>query len=302
MSETTTKSKTVSYSQFSLYANCPRRWKLDYLDGLRKFEQNINMCFGTSMHTTVQDYVKCLLTETVKKADQMDLNGLLKETMYTEYRQSLAKNGNNHFSTPQELSEFYQDGVAILDYFRKHRAEFFNSKHHELVGIEQPLRVDLINNVVFVGFIDVIIKDTRDNTYIIYDLKTSTAGWNKYQKADITKTAQLILYKEFYAKQFNVDPDAISVEYIIVRRKISEDYEFKPKRIQTFSPASGKPSRNKVGKLFMDFVQNCFTETGEYNGEREYPAIQSSGCNYCPYKTNEDLCAKKQRLKKEKDE
>jgi len=291
------KVKTVSYSQFSLYANCPRRWKLDYLDNLRVYTQSINTIFGSAMHSVVQDYIQCLLTETVKKADEMNLYDLLRDTMFKEYKESLEKNGNVHYSNPQELSEFYQDGVAILEYFRKHRSEFFNAKHHELVGIELPLRYETVNNITFVGFIDFIIKDTRDNTYIIYDLKTSTAGWNKYQKADVTKTAQLILYKDFYSKQFGVSPDDIHVEYIIVRRRINEDLEFKPKRIQTFAPACGKPTINKVTKLFLDFVETCFTKEGEYNPNNEYPAMASSSCNYCPYKTNEGLCAKKERIK-----
>ena len=36
--------------------------------------------------------------------------------------------------------------------------------------------------VNFVGFIDVLLKDKTTQDYIIIDLKTSTRGWNKYQK------------------------------------------------------------------------------------------------------------------------
>ncbi len=300
MSEiTNTKAKTVSYSQFSLFAQCPRRWKLDYLENRREYTQSIHTVFGTSMHTVIQNYVQCLLTVSVKQADSLDLERMLQENLYEEYKKAIDKNGGVHFSTSQELAEFYQDGVAILRYFKKQRANFFNSKHHELVGIEKPLRVDLNEHVTFIGFIDIIIKDTRDNTYKIYDIKTSTMGWNKSQKADITKTAQLVLYKEYYGKQFNVDTDSIDVEYIIVRRKINEDLEFVPKRIQTFSPASGKPTRNKVGKMLTEFVDHCFTQTGEYKVDNEYKAIQSSACNYCPYKSDETLCPKKERIKEE---
>jgi hypothetical protein len=292
--------KTISYSQYSSYANCPKRWRLDYLDGLRKYEQSIHTIFGSAFHHTTQEYVKCLLTDSVKKADQMDLCGLLKDSLFNEYQQALTKNGNVHFSNPQELSEFYNDGVAILTYFRRHRVKFFNTKHHELVGIEEPLQVELPNKLIFNGFIDIVIRDKRDDSYIIYDIKTSTGGWNKYQKADQTKTAQLILYKSFYAKQFNVDPDKIHVEYIIVRRKINEEAEFVPKRIQTFSPASGKPTRNKIDKALMAFIANSFTEDGEYNPNGSYPAKESSACNYCPYKSDDTLCPRKERIKKEK--
>ena len=291
------KVKTVSYSQFNIYANCPKKWKLDYLDNLRVYSQSIHTVFGTAMHVTIQNYVTILFTESVKAADSIDLGEYLKQTLFNEYKQSLAQNGNVHYSTPAELAEFYEDGVAILKYFKSHRAQYFNTKHHELVGVEVALQAPLIYNVAFVGFIDIVVKDTRDNTYAIYDIKTSTSGWNKYQKADQTKTAQLILYKEFYAKLFNVDADSIHVEYIIVRRKINPALEFAPKRIQSFVPASGKPTRNKIGKMFMDFIQTCFTETGEYNSTSTYPAIDSSGCKYCIYKSQEALCPKKERIK-----
>lgn len=293
--------KTVSYSQFSLYANCPKRWKLDYLDGLRKYEQNINTCFGSAFHKTLQNYLEVMYNQSVKEANSIHLGDYLKQALFTEYKESLAKNGNVHYSTPQELSEFYLDGEAILNYFQKHRTAYFTTKSHKLMGIEIPLQAPLINNISFNGFIDIVIKDERDDTYKIYDIKTSTMGWNKYQKADQTKTAQLILYKEFYAKQFNVDVDSIEVEYLIVRRKINEEAEFVPKRIQTFVPASGKPTRNKIGKLFIDFVQNCFTEEGEYNHNGIFPAMVTSACNYCPYKSEEILCPKKERIKKVKE-
>ena len=291
--------KKVSYSQFSIYAQCPHRWKLDYVENLRTYEQTIHTCFGTAFHHTVQEYVKCLLTESVKKADMMNLHDLLRDTLYSEYKSSLTKNGNKHYTTPAELTEFYNDGVAILDYFRKHRAAFFSGRHHELIGIEQPLHLVLHNNVSFQGFIDIIVKDTRTNTYTIYDIKTSTQGWNKYQKADITKTAQLILYKDFYAKQFGVDVDKIQVEYIIVRRKINTDLEFAPKRIQTFTPASGKPTRNKVTKLFTSFIDEGFTSDGSYNVEGTFPAYKGKACNYCPYKDNFAACPKQSRIVKD---
>lgn len=293
--------KTVSYSQFSLYANCPKRWKLDYLDGLRKYEQNINTCFGSAFHKTLQNYLEVMYNQSVKEANSIHLGDYLKQALFDEYRESLAKNGNVHYSTPQELSEFYLDGEAILNYFQKHRTAYFTTKSHKLVGIEVPLQMPLINNVSFTGFIDIVVKDEKDNKIKIYDIKTSTMGWNKYQKADQSKTAQLILYKEFYAKQFNVDVESIDVEYIIVRRKINEQAEFVPKRIQTFIPASGKPTRNKIGKLFIDFVQNCFTEEGDYNHNGAFPAVSSTSCKYCPYSSEEVLCPKKERIKKEKE-
>jgi hypothetical protein len=235
--------------------------------------------------------------DSVKAADYINLEEYLKEQMFKEYKTAIEKNGGVHFSNPQELNEYYSDGVEILKYIRRNRGVYFPSKQHKLVGIEIPLSVPLPNNISFSGFIDLVIHDEKNNRIKIWDIKTSNSGWNKYQKADSTKTAQLILYKEYYAKQFNVDPENIDVEYFIVRRKINEDLDFKPKRVQTFIPASGKPTRNKTNKLLTEFIDHCFTENGEYKADASYPAIEHSGCKYCPYKDNQALCNKKERIK-----
>ena len=238
-----------------------------------------------------------MYNESVKKADEIDLPKYLQEQIFSEYQTAIEKNGNKHFSNTKELSEFYLDGVEILKYVKRHRGVYFPSRNHKLVGIEKPLEVQLKGNIGFKGFIDIVILDERDNTIKIWDIKTSTAGWNKYQKADQTKTAQLILYKEFYAKQYNWEVEKIDVEYLIVRRKINEASEFVPKRVQLFSPASGRVTRNKIGKLFQDFLNNCFTDEGEYNTKGSFPAIETSVCKYCPY-FNSELCVKKDRIKK----
>jgi RecB family exonuclease len=289
--------KTVSYSQFSLYQQCPKRWKLDYLDNLRKFDQNINTTFGSAFHTTIQNYLQVMYEESVKKADEIDLGKYLQECMMTEYKNALLKNNNTHYTTAEQLSEYCQDGIAIFQYFKRHRSAYFSSKQHTLLGIETPLNIPLRDGIRFTGFIDIVIRDERDGRIKIYDFKTSTAGWNKYQKADKSKTAQMILYKEFYAQQFNVDVETIDIEYIIVRRKINEELEFVPKRIQTFVPANGKVTRNKILKMFNNFLDSCFTESGEYNQQGTYPAHTTSACNYCPYLKEDALCPKKERIK-----
>lgn len=289
--------KTVSYSQFSIYLQCPNKWKLDYLDGLRSYEHNINTTFGTSFHNTVQHYLEVMYNESVKKADTIDLAEYLRDNMMTEYKNTLTQNNNKHYSTAEELAEYHADGVAILNYFKKHRSAYFSSKQHTLLGIETPLNLPLRNGIRFTGFIDIVIRDERDGRIKIYDFKTSTSGWNKHQKADKSKTSQMILYKEFYAKQYNVDVESIDIEYVIVRRKINEELEFVPKRIQTFIPAHGSITRKKVLKMFDEFLDNCFMEDGSYNNDGMYPSYATSMCNYCPYSKEDALCPKKDRIK-----
>jgi len=267
------------------------------MDGLRKYEQSIHTLFGTVMHETIQKWLHTVYEQSVKASNGLDLGDMLKSGLTAKYKEHLTENNNQHFTTPQELNEFYHDGIAILEYLRKKRTAYFSTKHTKLVGIEIPLSLPLRDHIEFIGYIDLVMYNEVTQKYTIYDIKTSTSGWNKYAKADVSKTAQLVLYKEFYAKQFGVDVDSVDVEYIIVRRKINEDLEFKPKRIQTFSPSSGKPTRNKVIKHLNEFVDNCFTTQGEYNPNGHYPAYKQKLCNYCPYdKTTH--CTKKERVEK----
>ena len=247
------------------------------------------------MHETIQHWLQVVYEDSVKAGNEIDFTDMLKTKLMTNYKQSITE-GQSHYSTPQELAEFYNDGILILDYLRKKRTTYFSTKGIKLVGIEIPLEIPMKNNVLFVGFIDLVMFDEVNKRVKIYDIKTSTMGWNKYQKADIGKTAQLILYKEFYAKQFGVDVEDVDVEYIILRRKINENLEFAPKRIQTFSPASGKPTRNKIAKLFNEFIESCFTAEGEYRLDTHHVASKQKLCKYCPYDTDETRCPKKSRI------
>ena len=48
--------KNISYSQLSMYTQCPRKWALQYRDGHKVVEQSIHMTFGTALHETLQMY------------------------------------------------------------------------------------------------------------------------------------------------------------------------------------------------------------------------------------------------------
>jgi hypothetical protein len=110
----------------------------------------------------------------------------------------------------------------------------------------------------------------------------------------------MVLYKQYFAEQFNVDADMIDIEYFIVRRKLPENSMYPIKRIQTFVPASGKPTRNTVARSVNAFVKTAFTDGGEYNLAAKHLAIagkNNKNCKYCEFKTQDDLCSKKLRIK-----
>jgi hypothetical protein len=292
----------VSFSQFSMYEKCQKQWELSYIKKLAPFTHNINTTFGTAFHETLQEYLTTMYTKSVAAADSMDLAKLLTENLKSEYFKALQENNGVHFSTPAELEEFCLDGIAILNWFIKRRAKYFSTKQHELVGIEVQLctPASTINpSVYWYGFIDVVIKDIKNNRINIIDIKTSTTGWNKYQKADKLKAAQLVSYKNFYSKQFGYPVDNIDIEFFVVKRKIQIDSMFPQHRIQQIYPASGKVTQSKVQKQIDKFISECFDLDGNKNTTKTYIAIAGKGaknCKYCPFKTDYENCPKENRI------
>jgi len=282
--------KRISYSQYSMWAQCPHRWKTAYVDGHREFTESIHTLFGTSMHEVIQTFLHVMYTETAKKAEALDLDDLLRVRMKKNFESALEQNGGEMFCTEKEMVEFYVHGTEILNFLKKKRGQYFSKKGYELLGIEVKLDYDLPNNIKFIGYLDVVIKDTVRNVIKIYDIKTSTMGWNKWQKADKNKTDQLLLYKQFYAKQYGHPIDKIEVEYFIVKRKLYENLDFPQKRVQKFVPANGKPSINKVVARLDNFLKECFTAEGEYNVEHTYSKEASKkNCRFCDFNQTE-LC------------
>lgn len=290
--------KTISYSQFSMFKECPKRWKLQYIDKNRRFEPSIHLIFGSAMHETIQYYLKTMYSNSIKDADELPLEDILKTKLHSLYKENVIKNNNKHFSNLIEISEFYNDGVAIIDYFKRKRGAYFSKKNCELIGIEMPLLVDIDshNKIMISGFLDIIIK--VNNKIQIYDFKTSAWGWKDEKKKE--NGDQLRIYKKYYAKQHNLDINNIDVAYFIIKRKIYENSEYPQRRIQVYIPPSGKVSMNKTENELNNFINRTFTSDGKYNTEYQYPAItgiDNKNCKYCPFKENFELCPKDKRVK-----
>ena len=271
-----------------MWSQCPHRWKTSYVDGVREYTDSIHTMFGTSMHEVIQAFLTVMYNDSAKLAESLPLNDMLKERMKRNFEQIVKANGGEMFCTEKDMVEFYIHGTEILDFIKKKRAQYFSKRGYELIGIEVPLDYELPNDIKFVGYIDIVIKDTVRDVIKIYDIKTSTMGWNKYMKADKNKTDQLLLYKQFYSKQFNHPLDKIEVEYFIVKRKLYENLDFPQKRVQKFVPANGKPSINKVVTRLDNFITECFNSDGEYNSEHIYRKEASKkNCKFCEFNQTE---------------
>ena len=276
--------KNISYSQLSMYTQCPKKWALQYRDGHKVSEQSIHMTFGTALHETLQLYLDTMYNESAASADRLDLETDFENRLRDEYQKGYKKNNGVHFADAQGLREFYSDGIEIISYIKKNRGKYFSKRGWWLVGCEVPIVLapnPHLPRVKYMGFLDVVLYNENTNKFIIIDIKTSTRGWNDKAKKDKSKQHQLVLYKKFFAQQYNVPIDSIDIEFFIVKRKLYESQDFVIKRVQQFSPPSGKTSINRATKSLNEFLDNCFTSEG-YN-EKDMPALTNNNCKWCPY-------------------
>ena len=272
----------ISYSQISMYNECPLRWKLNYVDKISVRESNIFLIFGTAMHEVIQKYLNIMYNDSAKNADKLDLNKLLRDNLIEQFKIAEEEDGKPP-CTKEQLMEFFDDGVAIIDFFKKRRNQYFSKRDWELIGCEIPIEVDLKNDIKMVGYLDIVMRHIPTDSIKIMDIKTSTKGWNKWMKADENKTQQLLLYKQFYSKQYNHPIDRIDVEYFILKRQLYENMDFPQKRIQKFSPASGKPSMNKVNVKLVKFIGEAFDDSGEYKDDM-VATPSKKACRWCEFK------------------
>ncbi len=292
--------KNISYSQMSIFRGCPHRWKLQYKDKIKRFTSSIHTVFGTAVHEAMQHYLDIAYDKSFAAADrEIDIKEYFQEKFIGEYQTQYKKNNNSHFSDAVEMREFFEDGVAILDWFKKKRSRYFSKKGTYLVGCEVPIVIapnKMYNNVLYMGYLDVVTYHEATETFKIIDIKTSTKGWNKFAKKDESKQFQLLLYKQFFSEQYNIPLDKIEIEFFIVKRKVldwDDDKIISPHqayRVQTFTPPSGKIKLNRAKTAINDFIKECFNSSGNIK-EREYIKSPSKwNCTFCPYKEEQELC------------
>lgn len=285
MSEEVKKKKIVSFSQFTNWFTCSHKWYRDYILKEKQFEDSLNMSFGTAIHETIQNYLKVLFHESEEKAKAID-----NQTFFIDaFKKEVDKKKIPH--TLPEFNEFVGDGENVLKEFLDpvNLAMYFSRDKWELLAIEDELNVEIKNNVMLTGKLDIVLREKATGNIRIVDFKTSTNGWTSYQKEDFTKTSQLVLYKALYSKKNNIPLPKIYVEFIILKRKLYENSKFVQSRLQVFKPSSYQSDVLQVIQEFGKFVESCFTPEGQHKTTIKYPKIpgkNKKNCKYCPYLKN----------------
>ena len=276
--------KSISYSQMSMFNECPKKWSLQYREGHKQFTSSIHTVFGTALHEVLQAYLTTMYEKSGAEADRLNTYEMLEDALREEYKKQYKANNNQHFSAPEELREFFEDGIEIIREFAKDRGKYFSKRGWYLVGCEVPIILtpnSKLQNIMFQGFLDVVLYHEPTNTFKIIDIKTSRQGWSKKEKSNEQKQFQLILYKKYYSELYNVPIENVEVEFMIVKRKIFESEQFTIKRVQLFKPSSGKVKLNKATKSIEEFIEQAFDRNG-YKQVEHQPKVNDN-CKWCPF-------------------
>jgi alpha-L-arabinofuranosidase len=264
-----------------------------YRQGHKVYRPTIHTVFGTAFHETVQNWLTVMYEVSGAEADKINLHEYLYDKLKFHYINELKNVDNTHFSTKEELADFLEDGIQILDFIRKNRSAYFSIKGWYLVGIEIPILITPepeYPNTLYKGFLDLVLYNEKTDSFYIYDIKTSTRGWTDKEKKDEVKPMQLIYYKEYFSRQFGVPQDKINVEFFIVKRKLWEQSEFVQKRVQQWVPPSGPIKTKKALAAISDFITTCFNQDGTLKETQKEKKPSDTACRFCPFKDRADLC------------
>lgn len=204
----------VSFSEMGLWDLCQYRWMRDYLEGRRIKNYGVHMDFGTCIHGTIEKVKRRKITEVVEPLSFFELS------FRKLYDENKLKYGERDLKSPIEF--FIEAGKNILN--RLNECEELASA--EVVWNEYPLlepieRTDGVQ-IKFKGFIDMVIKtkDKRGNTILyVCDFKTCSWGWGPDKRQDLNLHAQLMLYKHFLCKKFNLDPKLVRVAFVLLKKR-----------------------------------------------------------------------------------
>lgn len=225
--------KHISFSELKTWYECAFKHKLVYIDKIKQFKGSEHTAFGTAMHYVCENVFdqknnlstmfqqKFLEELTMLKQDNVDLNKKL-------------------------ISEMRIQGDKMLAHILPAVKQMFPV--FEVISVEEELYVPLEDGSNFKGFIDLVLK--VDETYHIIDWKTCSWGWDSKRKSDRMTTYQLTLYKHFFAKKHNIDPDNIETHFALLKRTA------KSNNVEIFRVTSGMKKTENAVKLLKKALYN----------------------------------------------
>jgi len=207
----------ISFSEVKTWKECSWRHKLVYVDKIDVFEPSPFLDFGTAIHEGCESLVEKKLPDRTK--------------LILDIRNAWEKHGFDDLTWVEKQPGWYKyhhcdEWIDWANNMWDDVPRFLDEEfpEWETVAAEEELYEEIEDSdIKFKGFIDAIIKVPKQKgqgfVYWILDWKTANSyGWRREKKQDILMTAQLILYKHFWARKHDIPLKDVRCGFVLLKR------------------------------------------------------------------------------------
>lgn len=208
-----------------MWKACQWRWSLDYYEGRRSRVNGVYLTFGSAIHDAL---------ETLKDPKQKKARPEIQDICWVfevKFRSGLYSYLDEE-NKKLELAGRKKLTSSVIQNFVDAGNRIIKNLHHcneiedaEVLFVEHPIFINIDRsddvNIKFKGFIDIVLrtKDKRGKSIIyICDYKTCSWGWGRDKRTNEDLAAQIRLYKHFFSKEFNINPNLIKCSFILCKR------------------------------------------------------------------------------------
>ena len=231
--------KHISFSEMKIWAECPFKHKLMYIDRIKKFVGNEFTAFGKAIHTLCE-------------------HALVGTVIESDFEEFFDENFENEILalSDQELDLKLVEQMSlqarnIYPLILPSLQDTFGD--YEVFSTEERLYEDIedfdVKPYKFKGFIDLVIK-TKDGKYHIIDWKSCSWGWDAKKRTDKALTYQLTLYKKHFCTKHKVDLNKVETYFALLKRTAKKE------NVEIFRVTSGKRKTENATNLLTKALSN----------------------------------------------
>lgn len=275
----------ISWSQLKEYIECGRKWQLDYVEDLAPPTDNIHTVGGDAFHESIQWYIKRL--DEGKDLDSGDLKSkfivLLKEKGEEIKKSDDWEDRIEEPVTKKQLMNYASEYFDVIDQVENNISKYFDFEKYKVIDTEEVINKKITDNIQWIGYIDLLLQNKETGKYVIIDIKTSSTGWDKFDKEDEKKANQVIAYKYMYSdmeKNLDVDPSDIETYYWIFARNKSK---YVRHDIEKWDPMSHEDRKEDIQEKIQNFIDEAFDEDGNPVEETMEMNPGKFKCCWCPF-------------------
>jgi len=226
--------KHISYSELKIWAECPFKHKLMYIDRIKGFVGNEFTAFGRAIHELCEYSIAGILE------DQEDFFNLA----FERELKAISKEEN------KLITEMRTQAKSLIPHIIPEVKKTFGE--YEAFSVEEKLYEEIKEenlNYRMKGFIDLVLK-TEDGKYHIIDWKTCSWGWNVEKKTSRMVTYQLTLYKKFFCQKHNIDPSLVETHFALLKRTAKKNH------VEIFRVTSGPKKTKNATELLVRAIKH----------------------------------------------